>query len=75
MRPVICIIAKNSYSKYCIEFLEEVRKNLKKHGNVCDIEWTHMEDEGPFDDGFSDEYVFDSKKFIQELRRIGQKIF
>lgn len=34
-----------------------------------------MEDEGPFDDGFSDEYVFDSKKFIQELRRIGQKIF
>lgn len=69
LRPVIRIIAKYPYSKYCIEFLERIKKFIKEKDDICDIEWTHSEDEGPFDDGFSDDYVFEPDKIYPRIKK------
>ena len=49
LRPVIRIIAQYSYSKFCIDFLERVRAFIKGKDDICDIEWTHSSEDGPFD--------------------------
>ena len=57
LRPVIRILAQYPYSNCCISFLERIRAFIKRKDDICDIEWTHPRDEGPFEDGFSDDYV------------------
>ena len=69
MRSVIRILAKHSYSRYCIDFLERVRAFIKNKDDICDIEWTHSPEDGPFDDGFSDDFVFDEKKVYPRLKK------
>lgn len=74
LRPVIRIIAQYSYSQYCIDFLERVRKFIKGKGDICDIEWKHEGDE-IFDDGFSDDYVFEPEKIYPRLKKNWAKDF
>ncbi len=69
LRPVIRVLAQYSYSKYCLEFLERVKKHVKENGDICDIEWTHSEEDGPFEDGFSDEPTFDMTKIYPRLKK------
>ena len=69
LRPVIRIIAKYSYSKFCIDFLERVRAFIKGKDDICDIEWTHSSEDGPFEDGFSDDFVFDKTKIYPRIKK------
>ena len=68
LRPVIRIIAKCPYSKYCIEFLERVKKFIKEKDDICDIEWTHQKEDEKFNDGFSDELIIDTDKIYPRLK-------
>ncbi len=69
LRPVIRIIAQYSYSRYCIDFLERVREFVKAKDDICDIEWTHSPEDGPFQDGFSDDFIFDETKIYPRLKK------
>ena len=69
LRPVIRIVAQYAYSRYCLDFLERVKAFIKSKDDICDIEWTHSPDEGPFEDGFSDDYVFDPDKIYPRLKK------
>lgn len=69
LRPVIRIISLYSYSKYCLDFLERVKKFIKEKDDICDIEWTHSESDGPFNDGFSDDYVFNKEKIYPRIKK------
>lgn len=69
LRPVIRVIAQYSYSKFCIDFLERIREFVKAKDDICDIEWTHSPDDGPFDDGFSDDFVFDESKIYPRIKK------
>lgn len=69
LRPVIRILAQYSYSRYCLDFLERVRNYIKNNGDICDIEWTHSENDGPFEDGFSDDFVFDPENVYPRLKK------
>ena len=69
LRPVIRIIAQYSYSKYCIDFLERVRAFIKGKDDICDIEWTHSSEDGPFEDGFSDDFVFDETQIYPRIKK------
>ena len=69
LRPVIRILAQYSYSRYCISFLERVRAFIKQKDDICDIEWTHSPEDGPFEDGFSDDFVFDEKKVYPRVKK------
>lgn len=72
-RIVIRIIAKNSYSQYCIEFLKRVQTFIRENVSQCDLEWTHLQSEGDtevqYNDGFSDEYVFDIDKIYPRIKK------
>lgn len=69
LRPVIRIIAQYSYSKYCIDFLERVKAFIKNKDNICEIEWIHNSEEEQFDDGFSDDYIFEREKIYPRLKK------
>ena len=69
LRPVIRILAQYSYSRYCLDFLERVRAFIKNKDDICDIEWTHSDNDGPFEDGFSDDYVFDIRKIYPRIKK------
>ena len=69
LRVKIRIVSKYSYSKYCINFLESIKQYIKNKDDVCDIEWTHNEEEKNFDDGFSDDYVFEPDKIYYRLKK------
>ncbi|MCR5804682.1 MAG: hypothetical protein K6G47_10505 [Clostridia bacterium] len=69
LRCVIRILAQYSYSQYCIDFLNRFKEYIKANGDFCDLEWTHSEGETGFEDGFSDEYVFDPEKIYPRLRK------
>ncbi|MDE6953072.1 MAG: hypothetical protein K2P09_04605 [Erysipelotrichales bacterium] len=69
LRPVIRIIAQYSYSKYCIEFLERIKEYIKNNGNICEIEWTHHSENEEFNDGFSDDYVFEPDRVYPRLKK------
>lgn len=66
--PYIKVMAQYSYSKYAMEYLERVKKFLNEKG-VCDIEWTHDLEDGSFEDGFSDDFVFDINKVYPRVRK------
>ena len=68
-RCVIRILAQYSYSRYCIDFLGRVSDFIKNDGDFCDLEWTHDYKDGEFNDGFSDEYVFDKEKLYPRIRK------
>lgn len=70
-RVVITLVAQHSYSKYSIEFLERLKSAIKQHGNLCELEWTHLpseEESKDFNDGFCDDYVFDAEKIYPRLK-------
>lgn len=69
LRCVIRILAQYSYSQYCIDFLNRFKDYIKNNGDFCDLEWTHSESDTGFEDGFSDEYVFDPEKIYPRLRK------
>lgn len=68
-RPVIRVFAKYSYSAYCLDFLERIKAFIKQNGDICDLEWTHSPEDGPFNDGFSDDYVFDARKVYPRVKK------
>lgn len=70
-RVVITLVAQHSYSKYCIDFLERFKNAIKQNGDLCELEWTHLPSEGEskvFNDGFSDDYIFDPEKIYPRLK-------
>ena len=69
LRPVIRILAQYSYSRFCLDFLERVRSFIKNKDDICDLEWTHSDKDGPFDDGFSDDFVFDERKIYPRIKK------
>lgn len=69
LRPVIRIIAQYSYSKYCIDFLERVKNFIKNKDDICDLEWTHNSEGEEFNDGFSDDYIFEPEKVYPRLKK------
>ena len=69
LRCVIRILAQYSYSRYSLDFLNRFKDYIKANGDFCDLEWTHSEGETGFEDGFSDEYVFDPEKIYPRLRK------
>lgn len=69
LRPVIRIIAQYSYSKYCIDFLERVKSFIKNKDNICEIEWIHNSEGEQFNDGFSDDYIFEPEKIYPRLKK------
>ena len=68
LRPVIRVVAQHAYSRYCLDFLERVKAFIRRKDDICDLEWTH-EGEGPFEDGFSDGFVFDADKVYPRLKK------
>ena len=68
-RCVIRVSAEHPYSRYGMDFLEKVREFLKTHEDPCDLEWTHPEDDREWDDGFSDDFVFDPSKVFVRLKK------
>ena len=68
-RPVIRVLAKYSYSAYGLDFLERIKAFIKQNGDICDFEWTHSTEDGPFNDGFSDDYVFDARKVYPRVKK------
>ena len=69
LRPVIRVMAQYAYSHYAIDYLERVKAFVKKKDDLCDIEWSHFPEDGPFEDGFRDDYVFDSTKIYPRLKK------
>ena len=69
LRPVIRLLAQYPYSRYCLDFLGRFKEWIESEGGFCDLEWTHDEKDGPFEDGFSDEYVFDDNKIYPRLKK------
>lgn len=69
LRPIIRIIAQYSYSKYCIDFLERVKIQIKNNGDICDLEWTHSSETEQYNDGFSDDYVFETDRIYPRLKK------
>ena len=69
LRPVIRVLSRYPYSRYCISFLERVSTYVKGHGDICDIEWTHSPEDGPFEDGFSDDFIFDAGKIYPRIKK------
>ena len=69
MRPVIQILAQYSFSQYALDFFGRVTDFVKSNGDLCDVEWTHDEKMGPYDDGFSDDFVFDLNKVFPRLKK------
>ena len=69
LRPVIRILAQYSYSRYCLDFLERVRSFIKNKDDICEIEWTHSDKVGPFEDGFSDDFVFNARKIYPRIKK------
>lgn len=69
LHPVIRIIAQYSYSKYCIDFLERVKEFIRNKDNICEIEWIHNSEGEQFNDGFSDDYVFEPEKIYPRLKK------
>ena len=39
---------------------------IKNKDDICDIEWTHDEKQEGFNDGFSDDYVFEPEKKVSK---------
>lgn len=72
-RVVIRIDAKYSYSRYCLDFLERCKKQIKENGSICELEWIHMPSEEnsntEFNDGFSDDHVFEPDKIYPRLKK------
>lgn len=70
LRCVIRILAQYSFSQYCIDYLNRVRDYISSKDNFCDIEWVHDDKDGSvFNDGFSDDFVFDEEKIYPRLRK------
>ena len=69
LRPVIRVMGGHAFSRYAVDLLENVKDQLRAKGDLCDIEWTHWPEGGPFEDGFSDDFVFDIDKIYPRLRK------
>ena len=69
LRPIIRVLAKCAYSQYAIDYLERVKAFVKQKDDICDVEWTHSAEDGPFEDGWSDDFVFDSTKIYPRLKK------
>lgn len=64
---VIKVFAKYSYSKYCLDFFERVKKVTDDLG--YEFEWGHLDDDKvQYNDGFSDDYVFDKEKVYPRIK-------
>lgn len=72
-RVVIRVAAKCSYSRYGLDFLESCRKWIRENGNLCELEWTHLPkdngEETEFQDGFSDDYIFEPDKIYPRIKK------
>ena len=68
-RPIIRVLAKYAYSQYATDYLERVKAFVKQKDDICDIEWTHSAEDGPFEDGWSDDFVFDTTKNYPRLKK------
>lgn len=68
-RCVIRIVAEYPFSRYCLDFLERVRSFIRNRDDLCDIEWTHPDRDEPFNDGFSDDFVFDPDRVFIRLKK------
>lgn len=72
-RVVVRVTAKCSYSNYGLDFLERCRKWIQQNGNLCELEWTHLqrndEEETEFQDGFSDDYIFEADKIYPRIKK------
>lgn len=72
-RIAIRIIAKYSYSQYCLDFFERVQNWVKENGGFCELTWTHLSpqdgEETEFQDGFSDDYVFVPEKVYPRIKK------
>lgn len=70
---VIRVAAKCSYSMYGLAFLERCRKWIQENGDLCELEWTHFanddEAETEFQDGFSDDYIFEPDAVYPRLKK------
>lgn len=70
---VIRIIARYSYSRYCLDFFERCGKWIKENGELCRLEWTHPAQENgedaEFQDGFCDDYVFAADKVYPRIKK------
>ena len=67
-RPVIRVVGEYPFSRYCLDFLERVRNFVKNKDDICDIEWTHAE-EKEWNDGFSDDFVFDPEQVYIRIKK------
>lgn len=67
------IVAQYAYSQYGIDFFTRMKAFLNENA-ICDLTWSHLppkegEPEEVYDDGFSDEYVFDLDKIYPRLKK------
>ena len=64
---IIKVYAKYSFSQYCIEFFEKVKKAANDYG--YEFEWGHFEDDQvQYHDGFCDDYVFNKEKVYPRIK-------
>lgn len=68
-RCVIRVVAQYPYSQYGLNFLKKIQAYLKKNNVSCDLEWTHPDEDKEWDDGFSDDFVFDPSKVYVRLKK------
>lgn len=70
---VIRVVAKCSYSNYALDFLERFQKWIQQNGALCELEWTHLqkdgEEETDYQDGFSDDYIFEPDKIYPRIKK------
>lgn len=69
---VITVVADYSYSRYCIEYFERSKNFIRQNISICDLEWIHPKtgesENVSYEDGFSDDYVFDAEKIYPRLK-------
>lgn len=60
-----------SYSRFALDILEKLKIQINNIG-LCGFEWNHgleESDEQQFDDGFSDDFMFDIEKVYPRLKK------
>lgn len=65
--PVIKVMGEFAFSRYALDYMGRV-KNFLEGKEVCGFEWGHADDK-EYDDGFSDDFVFDIDKVYPRLRK------
>lgn len=73
-KVIIRVTAQYAFSRYALDLLERIKSKCEAINREpqCLIEWTHGDGESDaaiFDDGFSDDFIFDIEKIYPRIKK------